>query len=249
MATEVLMPKLGNTVESCLLLEWKKQEGDTIHIGDVLCEVETDKAAFQIEAEQELLSQNEVPFTIIRPPGVIGPEDNLGRCQFYLQRLLDGQPLILTNGGIQSVQPVYSKDLARAYILALGNGKAMNQTYTVAQPKTFRHVDWVELAARCLAVKPNLVSIPAEVMRDAGFVYAEPWTYTATFTFDVSRAVADLGFRPTSVESWTDITARWYRDAQHSEDTAGYADRALEVLFAQTFVDANRKLASYTKHD
>ncbi len=53
MATEILMPRLGNTVESCLLLEWKKQEGDPIHTGDAICEVETDKTAFEVESEHD----------------------------------------------------------------------------------------------------------------------------------------------------------------------------------------------------
>lgn len=50
MATEVLMPRQGNTVESCVILEWKKREGDSIQEGDIICEVETDKAAFEVEA-------------------------------------------------------------------------------------------------------------------------------------------------------------------------------------------------------
>ncbi len=45
------MPRQGNTVESCIILEWKKQEGDSIQEGEVLCEVETDKATFEVEAE------------------------------------------------------------------------------------------------------------------------------------------------------------------------------------------------------
>ena len=50
MAKTILMPKQGNTVESCLILEWKKRPGETVHTGDVLCEVETDKAAFEVES-------------------------------------------------------------------------------------------------------------------------------------------------------------------------------------------------------
>ncbi len=50
MATEVLMPRQGQSVESCLILAWKKTEGDTISKGDVICEVETDKATFEVEA-------------------------------------------------------------------------------------------------------------------------------------------------------------------------------------------------------
>jgi len=50
MAVELLMPRQGNTVESCVILEWKKKEGDSVSEGDIVCEVETDKAAFEIEA-------------------------------------------------------------------------------------------------------------------------------------------------------------------------------------------------------
>ncbi|GAK58113.1 catalytic domain of components of various dehydrogenase complexes [Candidatus Vecturithrix granuli] len=53
MATEILMPRQGNTVESCLILEWRKQEGESVQVGDVLCEVETDKATFEVESEAE----------------------------------------------------------------------------------------------------------------------------------------------------------------------------------------------------
>ena len=50
MAVEVLMPRQGNTVESCIVLEWKKKEGDTVAAGEPICEVETDKATFEVEA-------------------------------------------------------------------------------------------------------------------------------------------------------------------------------------------------------
>jgi pyruvate dehydrogenase E2 component (dihydrolipoamide acetyltransferase) len=50
MATAVIMPRQGNTVESCLIAGWKKQVGDHITEGDVLCEIETDKALMEVEA-------------------------------------------------------------------------------------------------------------------------------------------------------------------------------------------------------
>jgi len=53
MATAVIMPRQGNTVESCLLLEWKKDKGDKISKGEIICEVETDKAIFEIEAPED----------------------------------------------------------------------------------------------------------------------------------------------------------------------------------------------------
>lgn len=50
MATEVLMPRQGQSVESCIIIEWKVAEGDTVTTGQALCEVETDKATFEVEA-------------------------------------------------------------------------------------------------------------------------------------------------------------------------------------------------------
>ena len=46
-ATAVIMPKEGITVESCLIGEWQKQVGDQVAVGDVLFTYETDKAEFE----------------------------------------------------------------------------------------------------------------------------------------------------------------------------------------------------------
>ncbi|MDO5067546.1 MAG: dihydrolipoamide acetyltransferase family protein [Propionibacteriaceae bacterium] len=50
MATVIVMPALGNSVESCLIVSWAVKEGDTIAENSVLCEVETDKAAMEVPA-------------------------------------------------------------------------------------------------------------------------------------------------------------------------------------------------------
>ena len=51
MATAIIMPRQGQSVESCLFGEWKKAVGDTVEIGDVLFSYETDKATFEEEAK------------------------------------------------------------------------------------------------------------------------------------------------------------------------------------------------------
>ena len=59
MANIVIMPKLGNSVESCIINQWHKQVGDVINEGDILCEAETDKAVVEVEstASGTLLAQ------------------------------------------------------------------------------------------------------------------------------------------------------------------------------------------------
>ncbi len=44
------MPKLGNTVEQCLLGHWTKRAGDGVSSGELLAEIETDKATFELVA-------------------------------------------------------------------------------------------------------------------------------------------------------------------------------------------------------
>jgi pyruvate dehydrogenase E2 component (dihydrolipoamide acetyltransferase) len=50
MATPVIMPRQGQSVESCILTEWKVQPGDSVSEGDVLAIIETDKASFDLES-------------------------------------------------------------------------------------------------------------------------------------------------------------------------------------------------------
>lgn len=50
MATPVIMPRQGQSVESCILTEWKVKQGDSVSEGDVLAVIETDKASFDLES-------------------------------------------------------------------------------------------------------------------------------------------------------------------------------------------------------
>jgi pyruvate dehydrogenase E2 component (dihydrolipoamide acetyltransferase) len=50
MATAVELPKLGNTVEDCLLATWLKHAGDEVRAGDLIAEIETDKTTFELTA-------------------------------------------------------------------------------------------------------------------------------------------------------------------------------------------------------
>ncbi len=65
---DVNMPKLSDTMEEGTIVEWKKSSGDEVHKGEVLAEVESDKATFDLEAEDdgtlEILVEKGVPAKI-----------------------------------------------------------------------------------------------------------------------------------------------------------------------------------------
>jgi pyruvate dehydrogenase E2 component (dihydrolipoamide acetyltransferase) len=70
------MPKLSDTMEEGTIVEWKKKTGDEVKTGDVLAEVESDKATFDLEAESDgvlsILVEQGVPAKIGAPIATIG---------------------------------------------------------------------------------------------------------------------------------------------------------------------------------
>src|SRR5882762_9919246 len=73
---EVNMPKLSDTMEEGTVVEWKKKSGDVVKKGDVIAEVESDKATFDLESEADgvldIIVQQGVPAKIGAPIARIG---------------------------------------------------------------------------------------------------------------------------------------------------------------------------------
>ncbi|MDP1767368.1 MAG: dihydrolipoamide acetyltransferase family protein [Nitrospirota bacterium] len=80
MASRVVMPKLTDTMEEGVLIEWKKREGDAVQAGEALAEIETDKAIMDLEAFasgilRKILVQNGQTVESGTLLGVIGEAD------------------------------------------------------------------------------------------------------------------------------------------------------------------------------
>jgi pyruvate dehydrogenase E2 component (dihydrolipoamide acetyltransferase) len=80
MAHVLIMPRQGNTVESCIITDWKVKEGDTVTTQTIVCEVETDKAAFEIQAGADgvvlkLLRDSGDDVLVLTPIAIIGASD------------------------------------------------------------------------------------------------------------------------------------------------------------------------------
>jgi pyruvate dehydrogenase E2 component (dihydrolipoyllysine-residue acetyltransferase) len=48
---EVVMPKLGLTMEEATLIDWLVADGEPVSVGQSICEIETEKATQELEAE------------------------------------------------------------------------------------------------------------------------------------------------------------------------------------------------------
>jgi len=100
-ATVINMPKLGFDMAEGLLVRWAKAEGETVEIGEVLAEIETDKATVEVEAEtggvilKHLAAENTsvpigAPITVI---GEAGEEFDAGSIQVEAQAVKTEAPM------------------------------------------------------------------------------------------------------------------------------------------------------------
>ncbi|MDR0688700.1 MAG: 2-oxo acid dehydrogenase subunit E2 [Spirochaetaceae bacterium] len=77
MAHVLIMPRQGNTVESCIIVDWKVKEGDSVAADTAVCDVETDKATFEVPAGEngtilKLLKEQGDDVPVLEPIAVIG---------------------------------------------------------------------------------------------------------------------------------------------------------------------------------
>ena len=77
MATPIIMPRQGQSVESCIISKWVKKKGDQVNVGDILFSYETDKAAFDEEAKTsgtllDIFAQEGDDVPVLTSVGVIG---------------------------------------------------------------------------------------------------------------------------------------------------------------------------------
>ena len=121
MAVEILMPALSPTMHEGTLAKWHVKEGDTISAGDVIAEIETDKASMEVEAVDEGVlgkiiinegSENVTVNTIIaliledgEDKSVLDNYQNQAIQQIELSPSLEKQDEIIPSSTAKSVSP------------------------------------------------------------------------------------------------------------------------------------------------
>ena len=77
MAKEILMPKMGMTMETGTIVKWYVNEGDHVEKGDLVLSVETDKAVLDVEAFEDgtilkILTKEGESAPVLTPIGYLG---------------------------------------------------------------------------------------------------------------------------------------------------------------------------------
>ena len=125
MPSEIKMPSLGQTTEELRIVTWHKAVGDTVSLGDVLLEVETDKATIEVEAY--------VSGTLLE---VLHTEEEVveaGSILCYIGTPGEMLPSLSTEKKVESIPTTSLRDYSQAQFLALGKPLASPATRFLAK--------------------------------------------------------------------------------------------------------------------
>jgi pyruvate dehydrogenase E2 component (dihydrolipoyllysine-residue acetyltransferase) len=95
MIEEIIIPKLGTTVKKAKIAKWHVKPGEPVKKGDVLCELETEKVTFKVEAENDgvLISIEVQAGAIVEVGQIIGKLGDPGKAGADLSEVGDDEAL------------------------------------------------------------------------------------------------------------------------------------------------------------
>ncbi len=190
---------------------------------------EHDYASGKRWCEAALAGSGDFPWTVVRPPSVLGPADPSLRIAAYIERVADGGPLLVpseTYGRPFGISWV--KDVGYACALACDLRKDVTHRAYNAGFENVSLRDLVEGLAGAMAVTAKVHAIPfAELPEGASPYGPDPRLYAG---FDITRARTELGFEPSAVGDALAETLAWFRVAHPSHP--GYANRERELEIA-----------------
>jgi nucleoside-diphosphate-sugar epimerase len=195
-----------------------------------------------------LESPDDWPWIVVRVPATLGPGDPSGRFAWWLTRILDGDPILLPDGGTHAVQLGYSHDLARFLLRLLEDGPTRN-IYNYAQAETPTLSNWLRAMAAAADKPLNTVQVPAEILQRHTTLPWKEWSY-APFSYCpllmcLDKAQADIGLDYRArLEEWMGITVASYLADPDSLSVAKHGEeRPVETEFASRWERAGADLA------
>jgi 2'-hydroxyisoflavone reductase len=187
----------------------------------------SERALFRLHAEAG------VPVTTFRPTFVHGPRQPFYREAFFWDRLADGRPIILPDGGDTPIQWVFVRDLGEACARAIEIPEAAGEAFNFAHTEILTQRRFVEMLARIAGARPTVVSMPRSAIHAAG---GHPFTGNLYFgefldipvhTSVIEKAPRVLGVTPTPLETAFAESYAWYQSQPRRPSDYAFEDRLL----------------------
>jgi len=173
----------------------------------------------------------------LRIPVVQGEEDRSGsrRLWAWLERMLDGEPVLLPEAGRQVVRFVYVEDVAEA-LLALATAPTWpaERVLNLAQPDEMPLRPFLERVAMLAGATPRFVAVDRAALEHAGLAdTCAPYWGRWCSRPDPARAIARLGVRPRTVAEYLPGVVQAHIAEPRPSSHPGYARRGEEIALAR----------------
>jgi nucleoside-diphosphate-sugar epimerase len=182
------------------------------------------------------------PVTVLRPTFVSGPADPARRDFFWIERILDGGPLLVPGSGDCAFQQVYVGDVARAFAAAAEEPGSIGKAYNVAAEEVFSLNDYLRALGALLGRTPTLVPVDQQMfdrlpfgVHPRGDVF--PFNVRRTAILSLDRIKHDLRWRSTPWRTWMRETVDWWTTGNHGH-SIGYERRKEEIEFVKKGIDS-----------
>ena len=178
--------------------------------------------------------------TILRLPVVLGAGDTSLRTWAWLERFLDGGPVLLPDGGDRPIRFIWVEDAARA-MERLIELRPPSRVYHLAQPDIVTLRVLLERIARLAGVEPHLVPVDHELLETAG-IGPEILPYTSRWVsvLDPARAEREWGFRGTALDDYLPSVVAAHLAHRPDTHDMGYHARPREIELARRLESAAR---------
>ncbi|NOT35058.1 MAG: NAD-dependent epimerase/dehydratase family protein [Candidatus Eisenbacteria bacterium] len=174
---------------------------------------------------------------VLRIPIVQGTGDPSLRLWAWIERVLDGGPLLLPDGGTRLVRHVLADDVARAAVWLADHAPPERAVYNLAQPEMLTLREWLENLMRMIGSVRPIVPMDWDALLASGLEsnfapYAGRWASVP----DPTRLQQEWGFEPTPMNVYLPEVVRQHLEHRPTASHRGYAQRALELELAGRFM-------------
>lgn len=186
------------------------------------------------EAALDRLAARGVAALALRLPVVQGEDDPSLRLWGWLERMLDGGPVPLPDGGTRRVRFVYAGDVGRAAVRLVEGPWPRERALNLAQPDDLSLASFLSRVADAAGVAPRFVAFARPAMEAAGLdPTALPYVGRWSSVPDPTRALEELGFPATALDEWLPRVVRAHLD-RRPPSHPGYAQRKRERAWLES---------------
>jgi nucleoside-diphosphate-sugar epimerase len=177
---------------------------------------------------------NNFQLTILRPTFVSGPGDPTMRDYFWIERVLDGNPLLVPGNGNFAFQQIYIDDVANAFADLLSYPETIGEAYNLASEDIFSLNEYLLALGKLLGRVPQLVHIDQDKFDQLPISYHSmgdsfPFNVRRPAIFSLDKIKKDLKFTSTPFNEWMPKTVDWFTNTQTGH-SIGYENRSEEIM-------------------